>query len=85
MIMDYDDGQMSFGDLMGLKFPDIRLTGEEKTSPRNIVPTGNRTRVRRVTDVHATPCSKAVDLRGGNIYHNMKKDHYTWVRKRGNV
>ena len=26
---DYD-GQMIFGDLVGLKFPDIRLTGEEK-------------------------------------------------------
>ena len=29
MIMD-DDGQMIFGDLMGLKLPDIRLIGEEK-------------------------------------------------------
>ena len=29
MIMD-DDGQMIFRDLMGLKLPDIRLTGEEK-------------------------------------------------------
>ena len=26
---DYDD-QMMFGDLVGLKLPDIRLTGEEK-------------------------------------------------------
>ena len=25
-----DDGQMIFGDLVGLKLPDIRLTGEEK-------------------------------------------------------
>ena len=30
MIMDDDDGQMIFGDLMGLKLPAIRLTGEEK-------------------------------------------------------
>ena len=30
MIMDDDDGQMIFGDLMGLKRPDIRLTDEEK-------------------------------------------------------
>ena len=30
MIMD-GDGQMIFGDLGGLKLPDIRLTGEEKT------------------------------------------------------
>ena len=29
MMMD-DDGQMIFGDLVGLKLPDIRLTGEEK-------------------------------------------------------
>ena len=43
---DYD-GQMIFGDLGGLKFPDIRLTDEEKsrkkTSPRKPVPTGDRT------------------------------------------
>ena len=30
MKMDDNDGQMIFGDLVGLKFPDIRLTGEEK-------------------------------------------------------
>ena len=30
MIMDDDDGQMIFGDLGGLKLPDICLTGEEK-------------------------------------------------------
>ena len=30
MIMDDDDGQMIFGDLMGLTLPGIRLTGEEK-------------------------------------------------------
>ena len=30
MMMDDDDGQMIFGDLVGLKLPDIRLTGEEK-------------------------------------------------------
>ena len=28
--MDDYDGQMMFGDLVGLKLPDIRLTGEEK-------------------------------------------------------
>ena len=33
MIMDDYDGQMIFGDLLGLKLPDIRLTREEK--PRN--------------------------------------------------
>ena len=38
---DYD-GQMIFGDLVGLKLPDICLTYEEKprkTSPRKLVPT----------------------------------------------
>ena len=28
--MDDNDGQMIFGDLVGLKLPDIRLTGEKK-------------------------------------------------------
>ena len=28
---DDNDGQMIFGDLGGLKLPDIRLTGEEKS------------------------------------------------------
>ena len=30
MMMDDYDGQMVFGDLVGLKLPDIRLTGEKK-------------------------------------------------------
>ena len=30
MIIDDYDGQNIFGDLVGLKLPDIRLTGEEK-------------------------------------------------------
>ena len=30
MIMDGNDGQMIFGDLGGLKLPDMCLTGEEK-------------------------------------------------------
>ena len=30
MMRDDDDGQMIFGDLVGLKLPDIHLTGEEK-------------------------------------------------------
>ena len=30
IVDDDDDGQMIFGDLMGLELPDIRLTGEEK-------------------------------------------------------
>ena len=57
MIGDDNDGQMIFGDLGGLKLPDICLTGEEKpekTSPRKLVPTGDRTRARCVTGAHAT-------------------------------
>ena len=56
MIMDENGGQMIFGDLEGLKLPDICLTGEEKprkTSPRKLVPTGDRTRARCVTGAHA--------------------------------
>ena len=59
---DYD-GQMILGDLRGLKFPDICLTGEEKprkTSPRKAVPTGDRTRARCVRSANATTCSTAV-------------------------
>ena len=33
---DDDDGQMIFGDLESLKFPDICLTGEEKPHPGNL-------------------------------------------------
>ena len=64
MMMDDYDGQMIFGDLVGLKLSDIRLTGEEKprkTSPRKLVPTGDRTRARCVTSAHASICSTAVD------------------------
>ena len=49
MMMDDYDGQMIFGDLVGPKLPSIRLTCEEntdKTSPRKLVPTGDRTRAR---------------------------------------
>ena len=61
---DENDGQMIFGDLGGLKLPDIRLTGEEKpekTSPRKPVPTGDRTRARCVTGAHAAAWPTAGD------------------------
>ena len=64
MIMDDNGGQMIFGDLGGLKLPDICLTGEEKpdkTSPRKLVPTGDRTRARCVTGAHAAACPTTVD------------------------
>ena len=59
------DGKIIFGDLGGLMPPDIRLTYQQKktrkTSPRKLVPTGDRTLVRCVTGAHATACSTAVD------------------------
>ena len=60
---EYDyDGQMIFGDLGGLKFPDIYLICEEKprkkTSPRKLVSTGDRTRARCVTGTYATSVSQ---------------------------
>ena len=65
MIMDDDDdGKMIFGDLGGLKLPDICLRGEEKprkTSPRKLVPAGDRTRTRCVTGAYAPACSTVVD------------------------
>ena len=57
MIMDDYDGQMIFGDLVGLKLPDIRLTGEEKPRKnltQELIPTGDRTRARCVASAHAT-------------------------------
>ena len=53
------------GNHRGLELPDIFLTCEGKkysrTSSRNLVQTGDRTRARCVTDAHATACSTAVD------------------------
>ena len=63
-IDDYD-GQMLFGDLVGVKLPDFCIIGDEKprkTSHRNLVPTGIRTGTRCVTGAHATSCSTAVDF-----------------------
>ena len=68
-VIDDNDGQMIFGDLVGLKLPDNYLTGEEKpqkTSPRKFVTTGDRTRARCVTGAHVIACSTAVDRRGRN-------------------
>ena len=71
---DDNDGQMIFEDLGGLKLPDICLTGEEKpekTSPRKLVPTGDRTRARCVIGAHATTWPTAVD---SDRSHESKKD-----------
>ena len=80
MMMDDKDGQMIFGDLGGLKLPDICLTGEEKpekTSPRKLIPTGNRTQARCVTSAHATTCSTAVDL----FYSVSGISYLFWLNK----
>ena len=64
MCDDENEGQMIFGDLGGLKLPYICIIGEEKprkTSPMELVPTGDRTRARCVTGAHATDCPTAVD------------------------
>ena len=56
MMSDDDDGQMIFRDLVGLKPPTFVLQvrkNPEKTSPRKLVPTGDRTRARCVTGAHA--------------------------------
>ena len=61
---DDNDSQMIFGDLGGLKLPDICLTGEEKpqkTSLRRPVPTGDRTWARCVTGAHAAVWPTVVD------------------------
>ena len=69
MMIDDNDGQMIFGDLGGLKLPEICLTGEEnpeKTSARKLVPTGDRTRARCVIGAHATTWPTAVIIKKMN-------------------
>ena len=77
MIDDDNDGQMIFGDLGGLKLPDICTRGEEKPRkkphPEN-VPTGDRTRARCVAGAHATSWPTAVDA-------NFKMFHAQYVLK----
>ena len=71
MIDDDNDGQMIFGDLGGLKLPDICLTGDEKprkNSPRKLVSTGDRTRARCVTGAHVTALPTAVDLLFAHLF-----------------
>ena len=65
MMMDDYDGQMIFGDLVGLKLADSCLTSEEKPRKnltQETCPDGDRTRSRCVTSAHATACSTAVDI-----------------------
>ena len=77
MMMDDDND-----DLGGLKLPDICLTGEEKprkSSPRKLVPTGDRTQACCVTGVHATAWPTAVDaLKTFKIIHYTKCKKSMW-------
>ena len=51
------DGQIIFGDLETFLLQvRKKKTLKKKTSPRKVVPTGDRTRARCVTDAHATAC-----------------------------
>ena len=67
---DYD-GQIMFGDIVGLKLTDICLKGDKnpqkKTSPRKPVPTGDRTRARSLTGAHSAACSTAVNAKCINL------------------
>ena len=59
-----DDGQMIFGDLGGLKLPDICLAVRkrpEKTPSRKLVPTGDRIQAHCVPGAQVTTWSTAVD------------------------
>ena len=60
---DDNDGQMIFGDLGGLKLPDICLTGEPRKKPHP----GNLFRPGSNPGPHATACPTAVDNTTGNI------------------
>ena len=71
-MIDENDGQMIFGDLGGLKLPEICLTGEENLRKKNLTQetfsTGDRTRARCVTGAHATAWTTAVDnMFGENV------------------
>ena len=80
---DYDC-QMMFGDLVGLKFPDICLRGEvkprKKNPPRKLVPTGDRTRTRCVTGAHATACSTAVDSYHSSLGRIVDLAHHRCIK-----
>ena len=56
---------MIFGDLVGLKLPDICITGEKKPQKnltQETCPDRDETRARYVTGAHGTACSTTVDL-----------------------
>ena len=63
MSLDDYDGQIIFGEPWEPKASwqfSNRWEKPRKTSPRKLVPTGDRTRARCMTGAHATPCYTAV-------------------------
>ena len=72
---------MIFGDLVDLKLLDISLTGEktpERTLPRKLVLTGDRTRAHCVTGPHATACSTAVD---SSLYNRQNRKNIVFLQR----
>ena len=68
MIMDDDDGQMIFGDLGGLKLPDICLIGEEKPW-KNLTQETYPNRVSNPGPLHdRRACNHLTHSSGLNIY-----------------
>ena len=70
------------GILGGLKLPDICFTAEkktEKTSPRKLFPTGDRTRARCVWGAHTTACPILVD--NENVVESGGYHTRHWIRR----
>ena len=79
---DYYDGQIIFGDLVGLKVTDIYLTGDAKLRKKkqsgNLSRPGDRTRA-RVTGTHATACPTAVDVLHLLIFNFLESRGYNLI------
>ena len=66
-----------WGTLGAQSFPTFVLQvrkNPEKTSPRKLVPTGDRIRARCVTGAHAAACPTAVDYNNGVL-----KGYWDWI------
>ena len=78
MMMDDYDGQMIYGDLVGLKLPDIHLIGEEKPR-KNLTQETCPDRGSNPGPLHdkpdATTCSTAVDQTFGNKHETPSIEH----------
>ena len=65
-----------FGDFLGLKFPDISLTGEKKSRGKNltkkIVPTEDRIQVRCVRNARDHSGGRLQDLQGAAVRKLLK-------------